>query len=75
MAYQELLQVALDYQPIVIIPFSRTSALEYQRLRKDYLCIESMDLKNAAIALTSNAILFTPNELDFEQISGLRIED
>ena len=33
-AYQGLQQLAINYQAIVIIPFSRTSAIEHQRLRK-----------------------------------------
>jgi tRNA(fMet)-specific endonuclease VapC len=36
LAYQGLQQLAVDYQSIVIVPFSRTSALEHQRLRKAY---------------------------------------
>ena len=36
LAYQGLLQLALDYQSIAIIPFSSEAILEHQRLRKDY---------------------------------------
>jgi tRNA(fMet)-specific endonuclease VapC len=75
LAYQGLQQLAVDYQSIVILPFSRTSALEHQRLRKAYPRIGSMDLKIAAIALTNNAVLLTRNESDFGQISELRTEN
>jgi tRNA(fMet)-specific endonuclease VapC len=75
LAYDGLQRLAVDYQSIIIIPFSRTAALEHQRLRKAYPRTGNMDLKIAAIALTHNAILLTRDELDFRQIVELRIED
>jgi len=74
-AYQGLQQLTTDYQSIVIIPFSRTAALEHQRLRKAYPRIGNMDLRIAAIALTNNAILLTRNESDFGQIVELHTEN
>jgi len=75
LAYQGLQQLALDYQSIAIIPFSREAILEHQRLRKVYPRLGNMDLKIAAIALTNTAILITRNKLDFGQITELSIED
>lgn len=75
LAYQGLQQLGADYQSIVMVPFSRTAALEHQRLRKAYPRLGNMDLKIAAIALTNNAILLTCNESDFGQIVELRTED
>ena len=75
LAYQGLQQLALDYQSIVIIPFSPEAILEHQRLRKIYPRLGKMDLKIAAIALTNNAILITRNKSDFGQIIELSIED
>lgn len=63
-AYQRLQQLAIDYRSIPIIPFSHNAVLEYQRLRKIYRRLESMDLKIAAIALTNNATLLTCNNSD-----------
>jgi len=74
-AYQGLQQLTTNYQSIVIIPFSRTAALEHQRLRKAYPRIGNMDLRIAAIALTNNAILLTRNESDFGQIVELHTEN
>ena len=74
-AYQGLQQLAINYQAIAIIPFSRTSALEHQRLRKAYPRLGNMDLKIAAIALTNNATLVTRNKSDFGQIVELSIDD
>ncbi|MBV8885024.1 MAG: type II toxin-antitoxin system VapC family toxin [Chroococcidiopsidaceae cyanobacterium CP_BM_RX_35] len=75
LAYQGLQQLAADYQSIVMVLFSRTAALEHQRLRKAYPRLGNMDLKIAAIALTNNAILLTRNQSDFGQIIELRTED
>jgi tRNA(fMet)-specific endonuclease VapC len=75
LAYQGLQQLAIDYRSIVIVPFSRRAALEHQRLRKAYPRLGNMDLKIAAITLTSNAILLTRNLSDFGQIIELRTED
>ncbi|NER98331.1 MAG: type II toxin-antitoxin system VapC family toxin [Symploca sp. SIO1B1] len=47
----------------------------YQRLRKIYPRLGSMDLKIAAISLVSNAMLLTRNTSDFGQIKELSIED
>jgi tRNA(fMet)-specific endonuclease VapC len=74
-AYQGLQQLGIDYRSIQIIPFSHAAALEYQRLRKAYPRLGSMDLKIAAIALTNNAILLTRNASDFGQLLELKIED
>jgi tRNA(fMet)-specific endonuclease VapC len=74
-AYQGLQQLAINYQAIVIIPFSRASALEHQRLRKAYPRLGNMDLKIAAIAVTNNATLITRNKSDFGQIVELSIDD
>jgi tRNA(fMet)-specific endonuclease VapC len=75
LAYDGLQRLAVDYQSIIIIPFSRAAALEHQRLRKVYPRTGNMDLKIAAIALTHSAILLTRNESDFRQIVELRIEN
>jgi tRNA(fMet)-specific endonuclease VapC len=74
-AYQGLQKLAMDYSSIVIVPFSRTAAIEHQRLRKANPRMGNMDLKIAAIALINNAILLTRNESDFRQIVELQIED
>ncbi|MEH2321491.1 type II toxin-antitoxin system VapC family toxin [Nostoc sp.] len=75
LAYQGLQQLVADYQSIMIVPFSRIAALEYQRLRKAYPRLGNMDLKIAAISLTNNAILLTRNNSDFGKIVELRTED
>jgi len=71
LAYLGLQQLALDYQSIAIMPFSREAILEHHRLRKVYPRLGNMDLKISAIALTNNAILITRNKSDFGQISRI----
>lgn len=75
LGYQGLQQLALDYQSIRIIPFTRAAALEHQRLRKVYPRLGNMDLKIAAITLINNATLLTRNRSDFGKILELQIED
>ncbi len=74
-AYEALHQLAVDYQSILILPFTRTDALENQRLRSMYPRLGKMDLKIASIALIHDAILLTRNKSDFGQIQGLKMED
>ncbi|BAZ43274.1 virulence-associated protein VapC homolog [Chondrocystis sp. NIES-4102] len=74
-AYQGLQQLGMDYRSILVIPFTRMAALEYQRLPKSYPRLGSMDLKIAAISLAKGAILLTRNTSDFSQIEELTIED
>jgi tRNA(fMet)-specific endonuclease VapC len=60
---------------ISVIEFDEKSATEFQRLKKLYPRLGSMDLKIAAIAIANDAILLTHNLTDFGQIQELRAED
>ncbi|MGL5831990.1 MAG: type II toxin-antitoxin system VapC family toxin, partial [Waterburya sp.] len=51
------------------------AAYEFQRLKKMYPRLGTMDLKIASIVLVNQAILLTRNNLDFGLIKGLSIED
>lgn len=75
LAYQGLQKLGMDYRSIAIVPFSRAAALEHQHLRKKYPRLGSMDLKIAAISITTNAVLLTRNLSDFGKILELRTED
>mgnify|MGYP003466234634 CR=1 FL=1 len=54
---------------------SYTSAKEFERIRRLYPRLGTMDLKIAAISMTNNATLLTRNKSDFERIEGLIFED
>jgi tRNA(fMet)-specific endonuclease VapC len=74
-AYRELKRQLLNYCIIPVIDFDEQAAQEFQRLKKLYPRLGTMDLKITAIALVKQAILLTRNSSDFGQIVGLLIED
>ncbi|MBD2490564.1 type II toxin-antitoxin system VapC family toxin [Aulosira sp. FACHB-615] len=75
LAYKELKKQLANYCVIPIIEFDQPAAQEFQRLKKAYPRLGTMDLKIAAIALVNQAILLSRNSADFGQIAGLSIED
>lgn len=74
-AYRLLQRLAVDYKDITLIAFDHSSSLEYQRLRKAYPRLGSMDLRIAAITLANDAVLLTRNRSDFERIENIQVED
>jgi tRNA(fMet)-specific endonuclease VapC len=74
-AYHWLQQLALDYALIAIMPFDANAAQAYERLRKTYPRLGTMDLKIAAIAISRRVTLLTRNTSDFKQIADLFVED
>ena len=73
--YKQLKQQLTNYCAIPILEFDEQVAQEFQRLRKAYPRLGTMDLKIASIALVNKAVLLTRNSADFGQIAGLSIED
>ncbi|NJM73258.1 MAG: type II toxin-antitoxin system VapC family toxin [Scytonema sp. RU_4_4] len=74
-AYRQLKRQLVNYCAISILEFDVPAAQEFQRLRKSYPRLGTMDLKIASVALVNQAVLLTRNLSDFGQISGLRIEN
>lgn len=74
-AYRQLKQQLQNYCKMPMLEFDRVAIQEFQRLRKEYRRLGTMDLKIAAIALVNKATLLTRNDRDFGQIAGLSIED
>lgn len=74
-AYKRLKKQLENYCAISVIEFDENSAAEFQRLKRLYPRLGSMDLKIAAIAIANDAILLTRNLTDFGQIQELRAED
>jgi len=68
-------ELLLNYCAIPILEFDEAAAQEFQRIKKLYPRLGSMDLKIAAIALVNQAVVLTRNNSDFGQIAGLIIED
>lgn len=73
--YKQLKQQLTNYCAIPILEFDEQAAQEFQRLRKAYPRLGTMDLKIASIALVNKAVLLTRNSADFGQIAGLSIEN
>lgn len=74
-AYRQLKRQLTNYCAIPVLDFNEQAAQEFQRLKKEYSRLGTMDLKIASIALVNRAVLLTRNSADFGQISGLSIED
>jgi tRNA(fMet)-specific endonuclease VapC len=75
-AYRRLSHQLRIFRSVAIIAeFDENAAIEFQRLKKDYPRLGTMDLKIASIVLAHRAILVSRNERDFRQIAGLNLED
>jgi tRNA(fMet)-specific endonuclease VapC len=74
-AYKELKRQLTNYCTIPIIDFSEQAAQEFQRLKKLYPRLGTMDLKIASVVMVNQAVLLTRNTSDFGRIVGLPIED
>ena len=54
--------------------FDERAGQMFQKLRKNYPRLGSMDLKIAAITITNNAVLLTRNLSDFGQIEQILLK-
>jgi tRNA(fMet)-specific endonuclease VapC len=75
LAYSKLQRHLAKFRAATVIGFEQSSAKEFERLRRLYPRLGTMDLKIAAITITTNSTLLTRNESDFEKIEGLVFED
>ena len=73
--YKELKRQLINYCKMPVFEFDQQAAQEFQRLKKLYPRLGTMDLKIASVALANRAILLTRNSKDFGNIAGLTIED
>ena len=67
-----LIEVLAEWE---IAPWSEQAADEFARLRRARVRIGTQDLKIAALALASDALLLSANLRDFDRVPGLRVED
>ena len=74
-AYQKLAETVEFFAGWIIVGFDDAAAAQFARLRRLGVCIGSMDLKIASIALVQNATLLTANTADFSAVPGLRFEN
>jgi tRNA(fMet)-specific endonuclease VapC len=73
--YRELALLFEFYEEFEILPFDEAAARQFDNLRRQKLRIGSRDLKIAATALVSHALLLSANRTDFERVPGLRVEN
>lgn len=75
LAYSKLERHLAKFRAATVIGFDPNSARKFESFRRLYPRLGTMDLKIAAIAITTEAILLTRNKSDFERIEGLIFED
>jgi tRNA(fMet)-specific endonuclease VapC len=73
--YQRLSEAVPFFAQFRILSFTEPAILRYEGLRKAHRTLGKNDLRIAAIALETGAILVTRNVRDFGQVAGLRMED
>ncbi len=74
-AYQRLAETVRFLGGFQIVPLSEVAIAEFEQLKRQKLCVRGMDLKIAAIAMTSNATVVTRNIRDFGCVPGLAVAD
>jgi len=70
--FHQLLSV---YSKAEVLPFGEQAAEIFERFRKQGNRAGTMDLRIAAIAMSTNRILVTRNIRHFESLPGLRLEN
>ena len=68
-------QFIRSFREIKVLDFDDTAAETFKQLRNHKICIGTMDLKIAAIAIANDAILMSRNIRDFGQVPNLVFED
>jgi tRNA(fMet)-specific endonuclease VapC len=75
LAYSKLQRHLAKFRAATVIGFDQDAAKEFEKLRRLYPRLGTMDLKIAAISITTNNTLLTRNKSDFGKIKGLVFED
>ncbi len=74
-AYAKLQQLFRFFFTWHILPWDEAAADEFEALRQATARVGTMDSKIASIALANDARLLSRNTKDFENVSGLQVED
>ena len=74
-AYQQFQNAVEDFAHLTILRFDEEAAETFHRLQSRRLKVGTMDLKIAAICLSHDALLLTRNLVDFQKVTGLRVEN
>lgn len=73
--YDQLINLVRFFQAWELVRFDEHAAERFRELRRQRVRIGTLDLKIASIALEQGATLLSANAQDFNQVSGLRVED
>jgi tRNA(fMet)-specific endonuclease VapC len=74
-AYDALIGLFEYFRKYTIVPFDARAAKEFEELRSAKIRLGTMDLKIAATAMASQALLLSANRSDFDRVPGLRVEN
>lgn len=73
--YASFQKTITAFHKFTILAFDAEAAELFHRLKSEHPRTGTMDLKIAAICMAHEATLLTRNVADFENISGLRVEN
>jgi tRNA(fMet)-specific endonuclease VapC len=73
--YEWLLGLVAFFAAWEVLPFDHWAATMFAQRRQQRVRIGTMDLKIAASVLAHNALLWSGNLREFQQVPGLRVED
>jgi tRNA(fMet)-specific endonuclease VapC len=73
--YQRMARTVEVLSGWLVLPLSRAALARHQALVRQRLNVGSNDLKIAATALESNAVVVTRNLRDFGRVAGLSCQD
>lgn len=74
-AYDRMQATLEFFQNLPVLGFDTSAYERFSRLRKEQIRIGTLDLRIAAIALTTESVLVTANVRDFSQVPDLMVED
>jgi tRNA(fMet)-specific endonuclease VapC len=75
LAYARLEALRRSFLKMNVLSFTAEAQVRFTDLRRQCPRLQTMDLRIASIALTTNATLLTRNLRDFRQVPELTVED
>lgn len=74
-AYWTMKRFGEQFCQITVVDYEAAAVGRFEQLRQSRVCMETMDLKIAAICLANDATLLTRNLKHFSQVPDLKAED
>ena len=73
--YTLLLETLNSFAKAPVLPFDAKAISIFDEMRSQKVCVSTMDLRIAAIAISNNLVLLTRNTGDFSKVPNLITED